>query len=321
MKFVYVLVSSETDFLTEETLVSMYSLKRYNPEGRIILVSTQDTIDSLKGERGRIQEYVDEFIIEKIPDEYTPTQKSRFLKTSIRELVNGDFLYLDNDTIIFDSLSELFTQDITLGAVYDNHLTDWNEKYPHPQMQKYLNKLEKTSTSYDVTHHYNGGVIFAKDYEIVHQFFSLWQKLWLECIEYGFYYDQPALWYANLKMKNLITPLDGVYNCQVPFLHSLSYLDRCKILHYFSSYKEYQGFLMQDKQFLNKIRTEGINDDIIDCIDKSKTRYWKNLIIIKGEELAHYNSPIVVLARKLTRDFPFTNKISKMAYRLFGYKI
>lgn len=322
MKFVYVLVSSEADFLAEESLVSMYSLKTYNPMGHITLVADKDTLTSLKGNRGRLLDYVDEFVEVIPPKDYSPIQKSRFLKTSLRRLIKGDFLYLDNDTIIFGPLSDIFRLDITVGAVLDNHRTDWNKKNPHPQVIAYHHYLQPSGvSSYAITHHYNGGVIFAKDCKISHQFFSQWHELWLECTRLGFNYDQPALWYANFKMKNLVTPLDGTYNCQIPFLHSLCYLERCKILHYFSSYGEYQGFFMQDINILQRIRTYGINKEIIDLIKKSKSAYLGNLLMMKGKELNIYNSPIVVLARKLSRDYPFSNKLARMVYKLFGYKI
>ena len=322
MKYVYVLVSSENDYYAEEALVSMYSLKKYNPTAEIILILDKNTFDSLKGIRGKIHEYVDEFVMANTPLDYMPIQKSRFLKTSLRKYIIGDFLYIDNDTLITGDLSELENFEIELGAVYDNHRNDWNEQMPFPMVKEYYKCLGyERIPFYNITHHFNGGLIYSKDTPLSHKLYSRWHELWLEGSIHGFHSDQPTLWLANLEMQNPIIPINGIYNCQVPYYLSLKFLEAAKIVHYFSSYNIFQGFFLQDKKILKYIKTNGIDPKIIRLIDNAKQNFWENIVVVKGTELNIYNSANVVLARKLSRDFPWTNKLSKFFYRLFGYKI
>lgn len=323
MKFVYVLISSDKDFYAEEALVSMYSLKKHNPDGEIILVSDENTLESLKGNRGRVHDYVDNYITVNPPANLTQVQKSRFLKTSIRRLIEGDFLYMDNDTVVYGSLNDIFISTGDICAVLDKHLTDDNQIISNKRIREYCECLGLGNLlTLTVGDYFNGGILYARDSEPAHDFFKKWHDLWLEGSRKGFNYDQPALWYTNYQMNGIITPLEGVYNCQIRCKHSLQYLEDCRILHYFSDLKHYQGFFMQDKKNLQYIRDNGLDRKITDLIDNIKCDYGtQDMIILKDNELEIYNSPLVILARKLSRDFPYTNKLAKACYRLFGYKI
>lgn len=72
---------------------------------------------------------------------------------------------------------------------------------------------------------------------------------------------------------------------------------------------------------LNTIREQGITPGIEDIIQYPLASYLERCCIIGGEELRIYKSPIVVLARKLSRDFGWTNKVARLVYRLFGFHI
>ena len=322
MKFVYVLVSSEKDFYAEEALVSMYSLKKNNPKAHIVLLTDESTRQSLNGLRGKIKSYIDELIIVELPQNFLPIQKSRFIKTSIRQHIDGTFLYIDNDTLITGDLSDFEDLNIDLGAVFDNHRNDWDERHPFPMVVDYYHCMGYDKLpSYIITHHFNGGLMFSQDTELSHKLYSKWHELWLEGSMHGYHSDQPSLWLANSELKNPILPISGIYNCQLPYDGALKYIDDAKILHYFSSYNIFQGFFMQDKQILEHIKNEGIDSRIDNLLKNAKQNFKKNIYVVKGKDLEIYNSPTVVLARKISREFSWTNKLVKYLYKLFGYKI
>lgn len=60
MKFVYVLVSDSSDVYYEQFLVSLISLRHWNPEAKISLVCDDITNESLVGLRARHTELIDE---------------------------------------------------------------------------------------------------------------------------------------------------------------------------------------------------------------------------------------------------------------------
>lgn len=322
MKFVYVLISSEKDYYTEEALVSMYSLKKHNPTAHIVLLTDADTFQSLQYRHEYLKSLINEHIIIETPKNFLPIQKSRYIKTSLRQHIKGNCLYIDNDTLITEELSDLENIEIEIGAVYDNHRNDWNEKLPFPMVVEYYKCMGfDKMPAYNIKHHFNGGLMYSQDTDLSHKLYSKWHELWLKGSMHGFHSDQPTLWLANMELQNPITPLNGIYNCQVPYDLSLKYLDEAKIIHYFSSYNIFQGFFMQDEKILQHIKNNGIDSEIEKLITNAKPEFIKNLHVIRGRDLEIYNSPAVVFARKISRDFPWTNNIAKTIYHIFGYKI
>lgn len=320
MKFVYVLVSSEEDFYVEEALLSMYTLKRHNPDAEIILITDNQTFDSLSGERGRIKGLVDEFITIDTPDNLSLMQTSRFIKTSIREHVKGSFLYIDNDTIITASLNGLENLDCDLGAVYNQH-KDWADHRFHPMMLEYKratgnNPEEKNKFSA----YYNGGIIFSRDTPKAREFFKTWHNLWLKSsLEYGFHKDQPAMWHANYLCGNIITPIDGTFNFQAIYpVNSFKYLRGCKIFHYFSSAPIGKYIMFRKPEFMLYLREHGIDKEVGKSIDNFMSEYIDSLEILADDQVIVYNSPMAVFGRKLSERFPASNRIIKW---IFGKKV
>lgn len=119
-KVVYVITSTEEDFYLEETLISVYSLKKKSPSIIIELVVDTKTDMTLTGKRATLLDYVDKKIVVNVPEKYNKVQTSRYLKTSVREYVDGDFLFVDSDTIITDSLEGIdhFNCDIGMVRMY-----------------------------------------------------------------------------------------------------------------------------------------------------------------------------------------------------------
>ena len=122
-RFVYVLVSTPQDLFYEQTLVSVSSLKHYNPTAKVVLVVDDKTDETLLEKRASLQSLIEEKIVVPFPEEVANKQRSRRLKTNLRNIVKGDFLYLDSDTIVCDKLDEIDSFDFQIGMVWDsNHI-------------------------------------------------------------------------------------------------------------------------------------------------------------------------------------------------------
>ena len=122
-KIVYVLVSSSRDIYLEQAYISMYSVKYYMPDAYIILLVDKQTEETLVDVRKKETKYVDEIISVSIKGNYTPQQRSRILKTSVRKYIVGDFLFLDTDTIVVKPLSEIDYIEADIAACWDSHTT------------------------------------------------------------------------------------------------------------------------------------------------------------------------------------------------------
>ena len=312
MTFVYVIISSENDYILEQALVSMHSLKMFNPEAHITAVMDVDTFQGLIGERGRIKQYINEFITPEIPKGLNGTQKSRFLKTSLRNHIKGDFLFLDADTIVTDDLSEIQKLPYDVAITLNRH-RHWDRDTPHPMIYEYVKTTGiDIQKSVNFTYYFNSGVIFSKDTEIAHNFFERWHQLWIkDSLELKFHKDQVAGWRANFELGNVIHELDPIYNCQFVFpIYALKYFESAKILHYIGSTKLGSCLKFTDKGFLEKILDYGINEKDEQYIKDIKRIYLNKLYEITDKALRNYtveDTYLVIIARKISHRFPWIN--------------
>ena len=298
----------------------MHSLRIYNPEAYVTVVSDKDTFNGLTGNRAKIKEYVDEFITQELPEGLSMIQKSRFMKTSLRPTINGDFLYIDTDTVISDKISDIgFEGD--MGAVLSLHKSDW-DNYEIPTMLKTYISIKKESSELKVIKNFhNTGVIYSKDTEVSLNFFLNWHRLWWnDSINYDYHKDQPAFWQTNAKFNNLIISMDGVFNCQIHFpAYSFRYVQNAKILHYFSTSIRTDQFFLKQSHFLQKIREKGINQEVESTIIgiKSIILDYIKAYILDIEKKLREKLPIIMIERRIAKKFPFIRKISGLLMNKF----
>ena len=263
LKFVYALVSSENDYYAEQAVISMHTLRRHNPGCRIVLATDSPTLDTLTGNRSLIKEYVDECVVIDSPAGFTPLQRSRYVKTLIRRYVEGDFLYLDVDTVIMGPLDDLERYEGDVAATLFRHIRHWNEGSVPDRLAEFYRQTHIEEPLH-ITAYYNGGVILCKDNENGRRLFDAWHRFWLESsTKYGYHFDQCNLWRANASTGNIIVELDGIYNCQMIYMQQVQeYIDRCKVFHYQSCSRTCTYVPFKNPEVLEKIRQQGITPDI-----------------------------------------------------------
>ena len=94
-KIVYTLVSDESDTYLEQALLSVYSLRLHNPQAIVELIVDQFTSKTIVDKRSEIRKFITDLITVDVPEDYTKVQKSRYLKTNLRQFVKGDYLFID----------------------------------------------------------------------------------------------------------------------------------------------------------------------------------------------------------------------------------
>lgn len=317
MKFVYVVTSSERDFYLEQAILSMHSLQMHNPNAHIVLLTENDTIQSFKNGRERIYDYVTETIDVKVPDEMSPMQKSRFIKTSMRMLVNGDFLFIDTDTIITDTI-EINRPDADVMAVIDKHLPI----SIHParkQIRDLAYKIGWNIPENDI--YFNSGVMYVKDSYLSKKIFLDWHKNWLNGVEkFGINLDQPMLALANAQNSYAIKELSGEYNCQI-VENGLKFLSSSKIIHYFASGVDSSWvcpYIFRDKNIYQTVKYKGITPEIDNIIKNGRNSFISKVLIIGGDAADIYTTPLVSVARRISRKFPMINTVLFNVLKLFG---
>lgn len=242
MKFLYILVSNDSDIFYEQTLASVHSLKHYNPEAFVTLLVDDKTDKTLFGFRAEIKKFIQEYKVVPFDEKISNKERSRRLKTNMRNLLEGDFLYIDGDTAITDKLELSLDEDADIAAVSDLHARE-NDSY-HVRHKK--NNADKKTLGFTLSLKdlfFNGGVIYAKDSPKAHAFFDKWHELYLFCASRGIYTDQISLNETNHLLGRPIRELPGTWNCQVREAYNHLYrvkviyplLCQAKIVHFFGS--------------------------------------------------------------------------------------
>lgn len=235
MTFVYVLVSNEKDTYYEQTMISVSSLLQHNNAAKVAIIVDQGTAATFKGKRTYHKKLGVQICTIQVPEKYNNRDRSRFLKTTMYNYIDEDFLFIDGDTLVCDELKPAFGEDIAIGMVLDRH-----QKISEGSYQNFYEKRSKPlhwSPGFQ-DKHFNSGVIWVKKTADAQKFFEEWHNLWKETLEkYSVVFDQTALNEVNARLGGIVREIDGTWNCQATRRSSfIKYLYNAKIMHYYASF-------------------------------------------------------------------------------------
>lgn len=229
-KYLFVLTSSPKDFFCEQTIVAIASLRVHNPGAFVTLLTDDKTAASLTGNRAVLKEAVDELKVLELDEKFTPMLRSRYLKTVMRNVIDGDFLYMDSDIAIVGDLSIPEEWKGGIYAVLDFH----TNLHKAINRKKILNNAKMLGFSPILNDEiFNGGVMFAADTPENRKFFETWHELWLYCVSKNFPYDMASLAESNFKFGYITKKAPGEWNCQLAY--GRRFVPNGKVLHFFGS--------------------------------------------------------------------------------------
>ncbi|MCL2380184.1 MAG: hypothetical protein FWC64_01160 [Treponema sp.] len=305
MKYLYILASDISDNYLEQTLLSMTSLRLQMPKAYISLLVDNVTEATLTGIRAGILRSIDEFKSLNIDMRFNKQARSRWMKTSMRKHIEGDFLYIDGDTIIADDLSYINELDIEIGHVLDDHTYLSDYKKTRPKRLKEVKRMFKSrnfDSDFDFNVYFNGGVSLCRDCKTGYDFFNEWHRLWLHCFELAMLSDQPSLNQANFNLGNPIKELDGIWNCQLMHDGALRHIHDAKILHYFTTHVHDKFFLLAKKEHIEKIKSTGIVDQTtMDMLKNPKSQFAPNtrIMLVDTKYNDFFDSAICGAAKRI----------------------
>ncbi len=225
-KIVYAVISGTDDYYLEQLIFSIMSLKRYNPTAYIEVVTDDATKRSLTEWRAILCQMVDYLNIVDMPQGFNKMKRSRYIKTNLRLLTKGDYLFLDTDTVICGSLASVdgFKGDLMMVADCNDNL--YLQDNLIISRCDIIGFMDMSGKSY-----YNSGVMLVKDSAVCHDFYRAWYSNWLQSVARGVNLDQPALNFTNHQFGDVVQELPGRWNCQV-FFYGLNCLYKSNVIHY-----------------------------------------------------------------------------------------
>lgn len=221
---VYVLVSSEKDYYLEQLMMSIYSLKKFNDIKVKVLVD-DTTMKGLVNGRERLKDMAEVIEIPMPADKkFSPVERSRYIKTNVRNLIDGDMMFIDTDTLIVDNIDMVSELKGDIYMCAENGQT----KLAHCIYATLEGKLKcKNHRLY-----HNSGVIYCKDNERTRDLYKKWYETWLYTKQLlKSHRDQEPLAKVNDDL-NIIERLPDEYNKMVYFTRNIN---GGRIVHYFAT--------------------------------------------------------------------------------------
>lgn len=307
-KILYVVISSDRDIYLEQLWVSLYSLRFFNKNSIVEVITDKETSDRIKSDKYReMNSLINKVNAISFHSDVSNKERSRFLKTGMREYTKGDFLFIDTDTVVTSELSEVDSFSCNIGMVYDwhCHLKDRPNK---GGLISVLSKLFDVSLKAD-TEYYNSGVIYCKDNETSRCFFHKWHENWLSAKDKpkGMQ-DQQSL-IVTLNEMGGVYPISGDFNCQ-PIV-SMRHLTTAKIVHFFNTkWDEYIRSPFYSTDFYRDIKNEGtISDEKKHLILTCRSTFISPTMTICNEDIVIWRSSAFKFLKKIYKRHKIMYKI------------
>jgi hypothetical protein len=224
-KVVYVLVSDPQDHYAEMAILSMECLKKYSPGINIEVVIDSKTNNNLSGYRDQVKKLADIVHITDIIGQNNAFT-SRMIKTQLRSLVKGDYLYIDIDAVPVKPLDELFNSSSDIAMVHDLNTTSAKFTFHDYEREIFDAMAWELPKQY-----FNSGVMFVKDNKNVNDFFKTWHLTWQKSSKNGLHKDQPPMHEAIRQSNITVKELAPEYNMLISIQKGVA-AKTAKVYHY-----------------------------------------------------------------------------------------
>lgn len=298
-QIIYTLVSSEKDCFLEELWVSLYSLRLFHPE--VVVKVLVDAPTKVHLERfTSLCDMITEIVVVQVPEEYNAKQRSREIKTTVRNVIDGAYLFIDTDTVICKLLDEMDNLTCDIAAVPDGHLPLSELMFSPTQSIKNIFGIDISDSEY----WFNSGVMYVADNEKTRAFYRSWNINWtFSCFQKGNSQDQPALSVTNKEFGGLISKLDDIYNAQVAM--SLKYFADATIVHWwhmsFIENQDYSPYF--SLQIYKEVKENGgITPHVEELIRNCKQSFVSPTMPVGKEHIYFLFSPAGKIFNRIYRD-------------------
>ncbi len=240
-RVVYCLTSDGEDLYAAMTQVSAATLRATNPQVDVRVVLDPASAAALRRQRHGLLELLDGLEERPVPEGLSATARNRWLKTQLRLLLEGPFLFLDSDTVVREPIAGLIPsggagphdpEGFDLAAAANNSRDTAAEQIWEEDRQA----LDALGWSVGSTY-CNGGVLGYADTAAARQFASTWHRLWWQGVEaLGRPRDQPALNAAILQSPARLRLLP--HRCNAQYKANPAVLHQAAIWHSYASFGE-----------------------------------------------------------------------------------
>ena len=255
----YVIVYHGNGRFPAMAYLSAAAARRVEPNSRIVLVTDTETPHHLRKDWPKLLELVDETIPVPASMELLRA-RSFYLKTRVRDVIDGDFIYLDSDTLPVRPFADMTTGDWDVALIQDRtHHSPITPIFPHWVVPR----MKRAGWNVHFEKYFNAGLGFYRDNAAVRALVADWQRRWHEFYALGDDCDQVPLNCSLATMPLRVHELPPAYNAMVTVAPVLA--RGAKIYHFFTGNRVELGdslyeYLLQHLQETGIIDWETIDE-------------------------------------------------------------
>jgi hypothetical protein len=183
----FVVAAKDLGLYADMAAVAALAVRRLHPQARIVLATDEPTAQAIERRGHALREIASDFVVYATGND-DPRISSRHIKTVLRQLVKGDYLYLDSDAIAVQPLDRDWPEEGDLALAHD-----WNPGISTAELAHVAKLRAELGWHFLADRYFNCGVIFVRDTPAAHAFYEEWNRRWQQALSVGFWLDQPAL--------------------------------------------------------------------------------------------------------------------------------
>ncbi len=271
----FVLAAKDLGLYADMAAVAALAVRRLHPQARIILVTDEPTAHAIDHGNHALANIVTEIMVQPTGTD-VPSVSSRHLRTVLRQLVKGDYLYLDTDAIAVRPLDRGWPRGADLAMARDR-----NQRGITPLALPSVEKLRaKLAWEFRMDRYLNAGVMFVRDTPAAHAFYAEWHRRWKQALSLGIWQDQFSLNSASTTGIATIAILPDRDNWVT---HSTAMLrGRARIFHFFASvYGDEIPVNILLGHLINRFQRDGALDEATIAYATHDNFPWMNQVRLK----------------------------------------
>lgn len=209
-RVLFAITTAGNDLFSSMTRIAIASLRITNPHVAVVVACDAASARKIRCAADPLGSEADDWLVVDTPDG-TDAFRNRFVKTSLREQVDGPFLFLDSDVLVRARLDPIFAIETDVAVARNHSRIDRHEQF----FAGDVTSLSMLGWQCREDLYANGGVIYYRDTSDARTFARNWHERWGEsAARTGTLRDQPALNAALFAVSPSVTPLDDRYNAQ-----------------------------------------------------------------------------------------------------------
>ncbi len=237
-KVVYAVVATPGSPFLNWAAASAYVAKTLKCVSSVVLCTDAETLKLAKSLDHHIIRIVDDIVV--APEfKGTARERSRWVKTQIRSMVSGDFVFIDADAVPVAEFPEMMAHGHDFAAV--------EADAPFSAIaQWYVPAAAKLNWKINHDLHYSSGVFFLRDNDVTQAFGRSWNRKWLEwkgIDKSGVIADQPSFNSAVFESDMKCLTLPTRFN--IPLFTAFQRTDDPRIFHYPASTRRSRYSLLE----------------------------------------------------------------------------